>query len=104
MRSWAAANWQPADLPGLTVTIQLWDQCQAAFEDPYIEKDGRKGETMFVLRPNPTTELRQYMDNYGISPKGQQDRRWVAPKVEDPPDADAAPATSPYAGLRVVNE
>jgi len=46
-------------------------------------------------------ELRMLMDNYGITPKGQQERHWTAPKVDEPakPTPDAA---GPYAGLRVV--
>ena len=30
------------------------------------------------------TELRLQMDNYGITPKGQQDRRWARPVEEKP--------------------
>ena len=46
------------------------------------------------------TEFRLGMDTFGISPKGQQDRRWLPPKAED-----EAPAKSPsgrYAHLKVV--
>ena len=44
------------------------------------------------------------MDEYGITPKGQQDRRWLPPKTPDAPlpsagDDDAGP----YAGLKLVN-
>jgi hypothetical protein len=28
-------------------------------------------------------ELRLQMDTYGITPKGQQDRRWKPPKVDE---------------------
>lgn len=100
MHSWIAAHWAENDLPGLRVTVQLLDQCERYFEDPYVEKETRKGDTMFVLRPNPAGELRQLMDNYGITPKGQQDRRWQAPKAE----AAESPKTkaSPYAHLGVV--
>jgi hypothetical protein len=41
------------------------------------------------------------MDNYGVTPKGQQDRRWLPRKDDAPlraPDEDA----SPYRGLKVV--
>lgn len=103
MRSWFAARWLPADLPGLRTVIQLYDQCERYFADPYVERENRKGETVWVLRPNPTTELRQFADNYGITPKGQQDRRWTAPKDEDAPTAKPA-AGSRYGALRVVNE
>jgi hypothetical protein len=29
-------------------------------------------------------ELRQLMDSYGITPKGQQDRRWLRPEPPEP--------------------
>ena len=57
MGAWFAAHWTPADLPGLECVILLYDQV-------------RRGE---FQRAN---ELRLQMDNYGITPKGQQDRRW----------------------------
>lgn len=60
MRSWFASFWTPEDLPGLRQVIRLYDQVE-------------RGE--FVRM----TELRQMMDNYGITPKGQQDRRWRPP-------------------------
>ncbi len=103
MKSWWAANWRPEDLPGLHVVIRLYDQCESYFQDPYTIKTTPKGETVFVLKPNPTTELRQMMDNYGITPKGQQDRRWQPPKPDETqkPEADT-PKPSRYAHLRAV--
>lgn len=64
--SWFAAHWSEGDLPGLRVAIRLYDQVERG---DYV----RAGE------------LRMYCDTYGITPKGQQDRRW---KQEDP---DAKP-------------
>lgn len=91
MQSWIAANWGPEDVPGLYQTVQLYDQCQRYFADPYVEKETRKGDTIYVLRPNPATELRQMMDNYGITKRGQQDRRWQPPKDDErTPATDAA--------------
>lgn len=92
--SWFAANWMPSDLPGLRIVIGLYEQCESYRDDPYTERTTRGGDSMFVLKPNPVTELRQLMDNYGITPKGQQDRRWVRDTT-----APEAPARSkPRAG------
>jgi hypothetical protein len=101
MHSWVAAHWLPEDLPGLRIMVQLLDQCERYFQDPYIERETRKGDTIFVLRPNPVGELRQYLDTYGITPKGQQDRRWTAPAAEEP----AQPVVTSggrYAHLRIA--
>jgi hypothetical protein len=83
-RAWFAAHWTPDDVPGLRQVIRLYDQVEA-------------GE--FVR----ATELRLAMDNYGITPKGQQDRRWARPKPETVTTAPVAEPAGPYAGLRVVN-
>lgn len=89
MQSWVAAHWTPLDLPGLRTLIKLYDQVE-------------RGEYQRA------TELRLGMDTYGITPKGQQDRRWVAPKAEaDELDAHRRkaapePVASPYAHLRVA--
>lgn len=64
MGSWFAAHWTPDDLPGLRQVIRLYDQVE-------------RGEFQ------RSTELRLNMDGYGITPKGQQDRRWARPKPED---------------------
>jgi len=86
MQSWVAAHWTPTDLPGLRQLIRLYDQVE-------------RGE--FVR----ATELRLAMDTYGITPKGQQDRRWTR-DIEDSPEATAKPtaAASHYAHLKVVGE
>lgn len=67
MGAWFAAHWSPSDLPGLRQVIRLYDQVE-------------RGEFQRA------SELRLQMDTYGITPKGQQDRRWKAP-VEDKPAA-----------------
>jgi len=59
-KAWWAANWGPDDLPALRLLIRLWDRVH-------------RGD---VKRMG---ELRQLMDSYGVTPKGQQDRRWVRP-------------------------
>ena len=63
MGSWFAYFWTPDDLPGLRQVIRLYDQVE-------------RGEFQRA------GELRLQMDTYGITPKGQQDRRWRPPKVE----------------------
>jgi len=65
MGAWFAANWRPEDLPGLRQLIRLYDQV----ERNEFQRCG---------------ELRLGMDTYGITPKGQQDRRWAPPQVEKP--------------------
>jgi len=90
LNAWWAAHWSPDDVPALRQLIRLYDQVE-------------RGEFQRA------TELRLGMDTYGISPKGQQDRRWIRPEREE-----AAPSSSPrgksrasadhYAHLRVVNE
>src|SRR3990167_7664509 len=64
MRAWWAAHWTPDDLPALRQLIRLYDQVE-------------RGEFQRA------GEVRLSMDNYGITPKGQQDRRWVRPKEEE---------------------
>jgi hypothetical protein len=83
MASWWAANWYPGDLPFLRLVIRLFDAVE-------------EGWAGAALR----TELRQLMDNAGISPKGRQDRRWQPPKADVEPASKQA--TSRYSGLRVV--
>ena len=84
MQSWVASHWTPTDLPGLRQLVRLYDQVE-------------RGEFQRA------TELRLAMDTYGISPKGQQDRRWSQPDAESEAVTTATPP-SRYAGLRVVNE
>lgn len=86
MSSWIAAHWTETDLPGLRQVIRLYDQVE-------------RGE--FVR----ATELRLAMDTYGITPKGQQDRRWSPPKAEaDPAAISDAPGGKLYGHLRAVGE
>jgi len=66
MRSWMAAHWMPGDLPALRILAQLYD----ATERGHLVRAG---------------ELRMWLDGYGITPKGQQDRRWLPPVAGDPP-------------------
>jgi len=87
--AWFAAHWTPDDLPALRQLIRLYDQVE-------------RGE--FQRAP----ELRLQMDTYGITPKGQQDRRWVRPQAEEvqpsQPQQSRAASADHYAHLRVVND
>lgn len=60
MSAWFAACWTPGDLPGLRVVIRLYDRVE-------------RGEY------SDAKEMRLQMDTYGITPKGQRDRRWSPP-------------------------
>lgn len=83
-RAWFAANWGREDLPGLRVVAQLFDE-------------GVRGNGGAAAR----AELRLWMDQYGITPKGQQDRRWKPPAAEPKPTATKGRPTA-YAHLRVA--
>lgn len=84
MRAWFAAHWSPDDLPGLRKVVQLYDATE-------------RGEL------HRSAELRMSMDNYGITPKGQQDRHWARPKPEDVAPVAETPATDKYQRLRSVS-
>ena len=87
LKAWFAAHWTPDDLPGLRQLIRLYDQVE-------------RGEFQRA------SELRLQMDTYGITPKGQQDRRWTRPKPEEEPQSQSQrlQGDDPYAHLRVVGE
>ena len=74
-RAWWAGNWTPDDLPALRLVIRLWDRVN-------------RGD---VKR---AAELRQWMDGYGLTPKGQMDRRWRRPDSA-PADDRASSASGP---------
>jgi hypothetical protein len=87
--AWFAAHWTPDDLPGLRQLIRLYDQVERS----EFQRSG---------------ELRLQMDTYGITPKGQQDRRWVRPEREEE-EAPSSPqrraaSAGRYDHLKVVND
>jgi hypothetical protein len=88
MGAWFASFWTPEDLPGLRTLIRLYDQVE-------------RGEFQRC------SELRLQMDNYGITPKGQQDRRWRAPYKAKPTVAVVSPVAerkgTRYEHLSVVD-
>lgn len=81
-QAWFAAFWTPGDLPALTVTIRLFDEVAR----------GR-----FVR----AAELRMWLDSYGVTKKGQQDRRW-APPIEDSQLGPASTPSGRYGHLRAI--
>ncbi len=81
--SWFAAHWTPEDVPGLTIVILLWDQVN-------------RGEYQ------RSAELRLQMDGYGITPKGQTDRRWEKPAPSAPEKKPSGSSADRRRRLRVV--
>ena len=65
MGAWYASFWTPEDLPALRQLARIYDQ---------VERDPSNASLH--------TQLRQTMDTWGITPKGQQDRRWAPPLEE----------------------
>jgi hypothetical protein len=82
-RAWFAAHWGPEDLPNLRVLVRLFDQVE-------------RGEYQRA------GELRLWMSNYGISPAGQQERRWKPP--EQPATAAPSKRPSKYGKLHAVED
>jgi hypothetical protein len=81
MSAWFAAFWTVDDVPGLRQIVRLYDQVE-------------RGEYQRA------SELRLQMDTYGITPKGQQDRRWKKP--EGDAAGQVGPKGSAYSHLRAV--
>lgn len=84
--AWFAAHWTRDDLPGLRLLVRLYDE---------VERGGVKAADR--------AELRQLMDSYGITLKGQQDRRWVRPEPEDEKPSPAR-RSARYAHLSVLGD
>ena len=70
--SWIAAFWTPEDVPGLRMLALIYDAVE-------------QGD--FTRAP----ELRMWMDTYGLTPKGQQDRRWRRPDEPKAAKPDGLP-------------
>jgi hypothetical protein len=84
-RGWVAAHWGPEDVPALHVVVRLYDQVE-------------RGKFQLV------GGLRHWMDGYGLTPKGRQDRRWAPPvKAERLQTPKRSRETSRYAHLTVVD-
>lgn len=84
--AWFAAHWTPDDLPMLRQVAKLYDKVE-------------RGTALSAER----TELRQLADSYGITPKGQQDRRWKPPAEDgQPATVPASAPTGRYGHLRIA--
>ena len=68
--SWWASFWTPEDIPGLELTMKLYD--------------GALGGHVDVSKVVPL------LDRYGITPKGRQDLRWAAPESDKPAEKSTA--------------
>jgi hypothetical protein len=105
MAAWFATNWMPEDLPGLYVTIGLYDQWEGYRHEPVIVETDADGKVVIVQKRDPSVNLARWMDTYGITPKGQQDRRWTKPDPkpkEQPAESQDARTASPYGHLTVA--
>jgi hypothetical protein len=85
MGAWFASFWTPDDLPGLRQLVRIYDQVE-------------RGEFQRA------GELRLQMDTYGITPKGQQDRRWRPPAESAPAQASKRKPAGNYGHLRSVTD
>jgi hypothetical protein len=56
--------------------------------------------------PSHARELARWLDSYGVTPKGQQQRHWLPPNRDelDPQPAGKHAGPSPYSHLRLVDE
>lgn len=88
MGAWFASHWAAEDIHVLRQVVKLFDK---------IERNDASSAEM--------TQYRQLLDSYGITPKGQQDRRWTKPKGDEAPAVVPGdePAIDPrFAHLRAV--
>lgn len=85
--AWYAAHWIPEDVHVLRRMILLFDRA--------MNNDASAAEQ---------SELRYLLETFGITPKGQQDRRWKRPeqKAPDRPRRKAAGGENLYGHLRPV--
>jgi len=59
--SWWAGFWTPDDLPGLELTVRLFDGVQSGHVD--------------------VSKVTPLLDRYGITPSGRQSLRWAQPEA-----------------------
>ena len=78
---WYSAHWTPEDVSALRQVVRLHDEVE-------------RGD--FRLHG----ELRLAMDTWGMTPKGQQDRRWVRPSEQQ--ERVAPPPSSRERRLKAV--
>jgi hypothetical protein len=85
MSGWVAAHWIEGDLPQLRHMVRLYDAVELG-----------------QLTRAP--ELRYWLDTYGLTPKGQQDRRWIPPEDVPLPVDQRRRDLDHYRHLREVGE
>lgn len=86
MTAWWASYWTPADLPGLRLVVRAFDNAQGMRSASFHH------------------EVIRLMDAYGITPAGQQARRWTPPKAEPTTPAADLVEIGAYAHLRAGKE
>lgn len=79
MGSWFAWFWGPEDVPALRQMVRLYDQVELGEYQRH-------------------SELRLVMDAYGVTPKGQRERRWR--RQEDAADIKVLKPKTPTAQRR----
>lgn len=79
--SWWASHWCVEDLPGLRLTVSLFDQVERGAQDP--------------------SKLKPYLEFYGLTPQARLKLHWLPPKDEAEPKPDVKPAK--VTRLRVVD-
>lgn len=82
--AWFAAHWDPGDVPGLWITIRLFDEVERG-------------------RFQRVGELRLWAASYGITPAGQQERRWTRPEEPAEPAQPGEPRRGQYGHLHAVD-
>jgi hypothetical protein len=83
--AWRAGHWTEDDVPMLRFVIRLYDRVL-------------RGDTKLL------GELRQWCDAFGITPKGQQDRRWSRPEPPKRPKRFGSHDENRYEHLRVTDD
>lgn len=104
--AWFAAHWTPENVPGLRIVIALYDERERYRLDPTLISMKANGDEIVSQKRDPSAELRYWMAEYGISPKGQQDRRWMRAEKDrdDRRERTKLARRRPYGHLAVVGK
>jgi hypothetical protein len=62
---WVSAFWSPSDVYVLQIVVRLYDRCERG-----------------VAKATEWRELTAWLNGYGLTPKGRQQRRWLPPVAE----------------------
>lgn len=82
---WVSAHWIPGDVPQLRQMARLYDAVERG-------------------KLTRAPELRYWLDTYGLTPKGQQDRRWTPPDDVPLPVDQRVKRLDRYAHLRQLGD